>query len=126
MRRRDFVTLAAAAVAAPLPVVGFLHPGFPTYPGGAGRDLNIVGLKDGPRERGPAWSVAARFRPLGSRGSQQSCALTVPWFSASRISLLALNLGTRFAATGTRWPVRGLRPTRERRSFAEKASKPRI
>ena len=46
--------------------------------------------------------------------------------SASRISLLALNIGTRFAGTGTLWPVRGLRPTRERRSLAENTPKPLI
>jgi hypothetical protein len=51
---------------------------------------------------------------------------TVPPSSASRISLLVLNLGTRFAATGTRCPVCGLRPTRDRRSFTEKAPKPLI
>jgi putative ABC transport system substrate-binding protein len=61
MRRREFITLAALGIAAPLraraqqgralPLVGLLHPGFPTYPGG-GVNTSLAGLEDGLRERG--------------------------------------------------------------------------
>ncbi len=61
MRRREFVSLltgaavgwplaAKAQQARSLPVIGFLHPGFPTYTGSGGAPF--VSLKDGLREAG--------------------------------------------------------------------------
>jgi putative ABC transport system substrate-binding protein len=102
MRRREFITLAAAAIAAPLrgraqtralPVVGFLHPGFPTYPGG-GANINFAGLKDGLRERGYVDGETVRIEARWGRGQTETLAGLAQELVGSRSmcwsSLLAL------------------------------------
>jgi putative ABC transport system substrate-binding protein len=94
MRRRAFITLAAAAIAAPvrakaqtqaLPVVGFLHPGFPTYPGGGAANVSLAGLKDGLRERGYVDGETMRIEARWGRGQTE----TLTGFAQELVALKA-------------------------------------
>jgi putative ABC transport system substrate-binding protein len=88
MRRRDFITLAALA-AAPLgaraqtrtlPVIGFLHPGFPTF---TGPTASFTQMKDGLREMGHIDGETVRIEARWGQGKTE----TLPAFAEELVRL---------------------------------------
>jgi len=82
MRRREFITLVGCAAAWPcsaraqqgrvLPVIGFLHPGFLTYPGGGGTNIILTALEQGLREGGYVSGETVRIEARWAQGKTET------------------------------------------------------